>query len=252
MTVRQLLGLGGAAAWALAAAGIAGLDGMVEWAIAGLTAAPAMNRSLGVLDLLAGKEISTFLLGFVLLTIACAMLARAATRWLGWPLLYLGLVQFLTTTIVDLGKTPLGRLRPYEALQNGLGDHWFVGGQSFPSGHTAFYAGLFAPLILLLPRWTAVWLIVPAIVAIQRVIAHDHYLSDVSFSLGLAAVLAAALGGVVRRNRAARYRRSHSQSAMANAPPVPPPISTPGVTSPVITPAMQPITIPSTIRKPPA
>jgi len=199
MMARQRLAIGGAGAWLIAAAGVAGLDAVVARATAGLTSGAAMNRALGLLDIVAGKEISTFLLGFVLLLAAGALMIPPATRSMGWPLLYVGLVQFLATTIVDLGKTPVGRLRPVEALRDGGVDRWLVGGQSFPSGHTAFYAGLFVPLILLFPRWTAVWLIVPLFVAVQRVASHDHYVSDVSFSLGLAALLAAALAGVARR-----------------------------------------------------
>jgi membrane-associated phospholipid phosphatase len=82
--------------------------------------------------------------------------------------------------------------------EGGLQDVWFVGANAFPSGHTAFYAGLFFPLLLLLPRAALLWIVPPFFIAMARVIAHDHYLSDVSASLALAAFLAIFLD-VIRR-----------------------------------------------------
>lgn len=183
----------------MAAAGILGLDTVVAQATA---ARSAVEATLGMLvdafDLVALKGISSFLLSFVLIVVAGALLALK--RRGGWALFYVGLVQFLSTTIADLSKPPFGRLRPYEAMPDGVGlDRWFAGGQSFPSGHTAFYFGLFVPLIILWPRYTALWLAVPLIVATQRIVAHDHYLSDVAASIGLATLLSVALAGVAQR-----------------------------------------------------
>ena len=189
----------GIAAALAAAAGILGLDATIARRTA---PASAIEAPLGALvdgfDLVALKGISSFLLGFVLIVAAGLLIARK--RRSGWTLFYIGLVQFLSTTVADLSKPPLGRLRPYEAMPDGAGvDRWFAGGQSFPSGHTAFYFGLFVPLIILWPRYALLWLVVPLIVAAQRMVAHDHYLSDVAASIALATLLGVALAGVAER-----------------------------------------------------
>ena len=191
----------------LAAAGLLGVDFVLaRWEARGLAEA-VWERGTAWLDLVALKEISNFLLGAVLIVAAGALLILRATRRIGWPLLYVGLVQFLSTTIADLAKPQLGRLRPFEALDQSAGaDLWFVGANSFPSGHAAFYAGLFFPLALLFPRWMALWAIPPVFVAAARLAQHDHYLSDVAVSLALAAALAAALSPLAVKGRAAPHR----------------------------------------------
>ena len=176
----------------LMAAGLFGLDSAVVGWTAGLPGRGTVwDKGISILDLIAFKEISTFLLGFVLLVAAGLLMVIRQTRPMGWILLYVGAVQFASTVIADLSKPQLGRLRPFEAAQQG-GDVWFVGANSFPSGHTAFYAGLFLPLMLVFPR--AAWLLAipPLFVAAARVVEHDHYLSDVTVSLALAALLAIA------------------------------------------------------------
>jgi membrane-associated phospholipid phosphatase len=178
------------------AAGLLGLDRALQ---PEANVAPAFAaEALALLDLVFLKEISNFLLGFLLLMVAGALLISSRMRAIGWPLLYLALVQFISTAVADLAKPIFGRLRPFEAS---AGDVWFVGANSFPSGHTAFYAGLFFPLIFLLPRATLLWVLLPLFVAGLRVLQHDHYLSDVAVSLALAAALAAALSPLLNRGR---------------------------------------------------
>jgi membrane-associated phospholipid phosphatase len=76
--------------------------------------------------------------------------------------------------------------------QSSLADTWFASGNSFPSGHVAFFAGLTLPIVALYPRlW--VLLAVPLLVATQRVLAADHYLSDVTASFGIAVATTALL-----------------------------------------------------------
>ena len=186
----------------LAGLGIAGLDAIVARWVAGPPTGPTIwNQLIGFMDLVVLKEVSNFLLGALLVLAAGLLMGLRSSRRAGWPLLYLGLVQFLATTIADLAKPQLGRLRPWEAADAGGVDTWFVGANSFPSGHTAFYAGLFFPLIMLFPRWTALWVAPPLFVAVSRVIVHDHYLSDVAASLALATALGAALAPLARRGQ---------------------------------------------------
>ncbi|HYE26753.1 MAG TPA: phosphatase PAP2 family protein [Allosphingosinicella sp.] len=185
----------------LAAAGAFGLDATVARWTAGGADGSFWDIGTRWLDLLTLKEISNFLLGALLLLAAAGLLAVSRTRTLGWPLLYLGLVQSVSTVAADLSKPQLGRLRPFEAAAPGGADTWFVGANSFPSGHVAFYAGLFLPLTVLVPRWTAAWLLPPLFIAAARMLENDHYLSDVAASLALAAALAAALAPLAHRAR---------------------------------------------------
>ena len=178
-------------ATSLAVAGLVGLDRRIAlWSADTQPGEALISGAIGWLDLLVLKEISTFLLGALLLIAAGIALSNRRARRPGWLILYLALVHFLATAIADLSKPLFGRLRPYEAMADGgLQDIWFVSANAFPSGHTAFYAGLCFPLALLLPRWSLLWLLPPLFIAFARVVEHDHYLSDVSASLALAALL---------------------------------------------------------------
>ena len=156
----------------------------------------AWSGALALLDLASGKEIGAFLLGAAL--IAAALIRNALKRRPLWSgrLLYVGAVQLICTAAADFAKPPFGRLRPFQALADPAGaDRWFMGPDfgSFPSGHAAFYAGLFLPLALLFPRWAAALLVVPLLVGAQRIVSHDHYASDVGASFLLAAIVAGGL-----------------------------------------------------------
>lgn len=177
-----------AAAMALVAlAGLIGLDRTIAAALSGPGGDPVFSAGIGGLDVIVGKEISTFLLGFVLLAVGGLLAAVARTRRIGWPILFVGACQFTATVAADLSKPLFGRLRPYESS---AADTWFAVGNSFPSGHTAFYAALALPLVVLRPRAWPV-LAVPLFVAAGRIVLSDHYLSDVAVSLALAALVTA-------------------------------------------------------------
>jgi len=185
----------------LAAAGLVGLDKAVASWVATLPGkGGVLHDGVALLDLATLKNNSTFLLGPILLMVAAALLVLRSTRPMGWTMLYIGSVQFVSTVVADLAKPQFGRFRPSEALADpGGADLWFVGGNSFPSGHTAFYAGLFFPLMLVFPRWWPLFTIVPLFVAAQRIVSNDHYLSDVGASFTLAALTTVALAAILRK-----------------------------------------------------
>ncbi|MES2754101.1 MAG: phosphatase PAP2 family protein [Pseudomonadota bacterium] len=185
----------------LAAAGLAGLDQVVATALAGPRLDQAFATGIGWLDLLVGKEISTFLLGFAIIVVG-AMLLLLRHR-AGWPTLFVGIVQFSATVVADLAKPVFGRLRPGETP--GPTDRWFADGNSFPSGHSAFYLALVLPVVLRHPRLCPL-LGVPMFVAVGRVVMTDHYFSDVAVSLALAAVITAAAAQLLRRRLEASRR----------------------------------------------
>ena len=217
MTIGRMWFLAGLFAL-LAGLGILWLDPIVAAVTAGGVPASFWSRGTALLDGLMLKEVSNFLLGPLLLLFAMIALAApgARTRF-GWPSLYLALVQLLATVIADLSKPLLGRLRPFEAAAGDATDSWFVGANSFPSGHAAFYAGLFFPLMILFPRWAAVFAIPPLFIAAARVVEHDHYPSDVAASLALAATLSAGLAFILERSRSIENVSAAGQPARSTS-----------------------------------
>jgi membrane-associated phospholipid phosphatase len=175
----------------LAAAGYLALDQVVLGAAPRADEASFWARGVALLDTAALRDQWDFLLPAALVLAGVLLLALQATRATGFGVLYVGLVMSLSYAAADLAKPWFGRVRPSEALAGG--DVWFAAGNSFPSGHTAFYAGLFFPLVILFPRLAPVWLLPPLFVAASRVLVQDHYLSDVGTSLALAAILSGAL-----------------------------------------------------------
>ena len=182
------------------AAGLAGLDAVLFERLPAAAPDSFWTRGVALLDMLALREVWEFLLGFALVLAGTILLALAATRPTGFAILYVGLVQLLSYAAADLSRPWFGRVRPFEAV--GGSDLWFAGGISFPSGHAAFYAGFFFPLILLFPRLSPLWALPPLFVAAARMMEQGQHLSDVSASLTLAAALAALLAFVGERARA--------------------------------------------------
>lgn len=188
------------------AGGIAGLDpAIARWTATLPPTGTWWDVGTYWLDIFVFKEISNFLLGFLLLVTGGLLLLPRSMRSIGWTLVYVGAVQFASTVIADLSKPQMGRLRPFESIANAGGaDVWFVGANSFPSGHVAFYAGLFLPLMMLAPRWSLLWAIPPAFIAAARVLDHDHYVGDVTASLALAAALTIGLRFLLDKAELAR------------------------------------------------
>jgi membrane-associated phospholipid phosphatase len=151
---------------------------------------PFWNAAIGYLDAATGREISKFLMGAAIAALAGLLLARPATRGAGLAALYIALVQLGASLLCAMAKDVFGRLRPLDALEQAGQATWFVGGNSFPSGHTAFYFGLFLPLAYLFPRQRWLLLSVPVFVAFARVLASAHFLGDVAASLAVCALLA--------------------------------------------------------------
>lgn len=166
---------------------------------------PVFRIGTVALDTMSGKGVSKFLLGGVIAAsgVVCLMIgrARAAAR----TLLAISGVQLTTTLVAGLAKNVFGRLRPYEMADVGTSvDAWFVGGQSFPSGHMAFYCGLCLPLSWVAPRLRWALLSIPVFVGAARIAEGDHYLSDVCASACLAALITLAGGATRMRDAGVR------------------------------------------------
>jgi membrane-associated phospholipid phosphatase len=83
----------------------------------------------------------------------------------------------------DLIKVILARYRPELLFTQGLyGFDWFHLGHaylSFPSGHSATAFSAMSVLALIWPRYTKLFFLFAALIALSRVILAAHYLSDV-------------------------------------------------------------------------
>lgn len=130
-----------------------------------------------------------FIIYFVISLILCF---PKKTRRYGVAMVVAFLVALLLVNV--LIKPGVGRLRPYEALQDTpfwetYQTHWENAGShleddlSFPSGHTslnfAVFTALAAVLIKEKKKWAWLLLIIPIIVGITRIIRGVHYPSDV-------------------------------------------------------------------------
>lgn len=143
------------------------------------------------LELASGFPIGKFFLSYFLLGAAALFFIAPSTRSVGWMLLFIGGSQLLTRLIAGVLKSVFERLRPFEVIEAGNWDwKFFTGhGNSFPSGHSAHFWGLFFPLLFLFPRYRLPLLIPPVFITIARVGVNDHWCSDVIASAGVAALI---------------------------------------------------------------
>jgi membrane-associated phospholipid phosphatase len=143
------------------------------------------------LEVASGYEIAKYFLSYLLLGAGALLFIARATRPAGWIFLFVGCSHLVTRVAAGVLKNLFDRLRPFEVIQAGDWDwKFFTGhGNSFPSGHSAQFWGLFFPLAFLFPRLRLPLLIVPVFISIARVGVNDHWCSDVIASAGLAALI---------------------------------------------------------------
>jgi len=105
-------------------------------------------------------------------------------------IVFAGVVQLVTIELAWLIKDVFGRMRPFQLIEkNDWSQIWFMDSNSFPSGHNAFFWGLFLPLIYAFPRYRIPLLVVPVFIAFARIDENYHFLSDVLASIALAALV---------------------------------------------------------------
>jgi membrane-associated phospholipid phosphatase len=201
---RRLLGWVAAISALLLALGLLAADRpLAQWVHAsGIENARVFEWGLLALDTLFGLHLWFWLAGCTALAIGVAGVAWR--RPAHWPRVFLaaGIVQIATLHTMILGKTHFGRLRPSQVFESGdWSQLWFIGGGSFPSGHSAFYFGLLLPLAAACPiRWLrALLLAIPVFVALARIDLARHFLSDVAASALIAAVYALIVATLARR-----------------------------------------------------
>ncbi len=201
---RRLLGWVAAIAAVFAAIGLLGADRpLAEWVHrSGIEQARVFAWGLATLDFIVGISVWFWLAGCCALAIGAA--GFALQREARWPRAFLaaGVVQIATLATMILGKDQFGRLRPQQVFESGdWSKVWFVGGGSFPSGHSAFYFGLLLPLASACPiRWLRNLLVaIPVYVILARIDLAKHFLSDVSTSAVIAALYALLVATLARR-----------------------------------------------------
>jgi len=192
---RRFLVIAALVAGALAALGFAGLDRpLAEWVHAsGLENARFFVWGLAALDVVSGLRVWICALPWVAILIGTIELRLERRMRLGYALVAAGLVQTAAIETMITAKDLFGRLRPFKVFEAGDWSHvWFVGGDSFPSGHSAFYFGLLLPLAAACPiRWLRALLVaIPIYVVLARIDMAKHFLSDVSTSALMVSVYA--------------------------------------------------------------
>ncbi len=124
---------------------------------------------------------------------------------------FLFLAVAATGIAVDLLKILVGRSRPRHLFQDGLmtmapgslSSSWW----SFPSGHSTTVGTVAMVLVLLFPRFAWAWIALALAVALGRVGATAHFISDTIAGLWLGAIGALVVSWALARQADAIERR---------------------------------------------
>jgi len=144
-------------------------------------------------------DLSKYLYALVLLLIGVAFHALQRSMLRARFFYFIGTTLLLSRVISGTLKNVFERVRPLEWIKSRAPADFFVdGGSSFPSGHAAFYFGLFVPLALIYPRYKWLFLAFACLAALARVFDVDHYLSDILASAFVALLLAFGLAKAFR------------------------------------------------------
>ena len=157
---------------------------------AGGRQSPVLQEGTHWLEIAVGLPIARYFLTYLLLGLSAALFIAKSTRPAAWIILFVASTQVVTRLVAGVLKEVFHRLRPFEVIQAGNWDWHFFGdrGSAFPSGHSAFFWGLFFPLAFLFPRYRIPFLIIPVFISVARVGVNDHWCSDVIASAGFAAL----------------------------------------------------------------
>ena len=143
------------------------------------------------LEVASGFPIDRFFLAYLMLGTSALLFIWKSSRPVGWMLLFIGTVHLVTRLTAGTLKNVFDRLRPFEVIEAGNWDWNFFGerGSAFPSGHSAHFWSLFFALAFLFPRYRWPLLILPLFISVARVGVNDHWCSDVTASIAIAALL---------------------------------------------------------------
>jgi len=144
----------------------------------------------GVALLGSNVALGQFMLAALFIALGLVLALARRTSLHGRALVFAGVVQIATLEAAWWIKAFFGRLRPHQLIERNDWTHiWFAGGNSFPSGHNAFFWGLFLPLAYMYPKLRIPLLIIPVFIAFARIDENYHFLSDVLGGIALAALI---------------------------------------------------------------
>lgn len=175
----------------LATVSIAFIDVRASHTVSQLDPSIADAFALGTawLDTATLRTAHSSVLGGILIVLGSLLACVPRIRAWGTAIALSGACCWTTHFVTSLLKKVFGRLRPIQLHQSGdWSDRFFAGGDSLPSGHTAFYFGLFLALAVFAPttRRVRVLLLLPAIfIGLARIAVLAHFPSDVLTSIGL-------------------------------------------------------------------
>jgi len=185
----------------LALLSIFAFDRMIALGVhnSGIERAAIVVRVREFLDIFTGRGaallgnhvgLGQLMLGIIIIALGLLLALARNASFHARALVFAGMVQLATIESAWWIKDFFGRLRPYQLIERNDWSHvWFAGGNSFPSGHNAFFWGLFLPLAYLYPRYRIPLLIIPVFIAFARIDENSHFLSDVLGSIALAALI---------------------------------------------------------------
>jgi membrane-associated phospholipid phosphatase len=206
---KRALAIAAALCAAISLISIFTLDQTLAMAVhnSGFENAPFFVEGRSFLDIFTGRGLvgshvglGQFLLGTLLIIVGFLWwLARRSSR-IARGIVFAGVVQLIAIEAAWLIKDVFGRMRPFQLIENNDWTHmWFMGSNSFPSGHNAFFWGLFLPLMYVFPRYRILLLVVPVFIALARIDENYHFLSDVLASIALAALVTLITGEIFER-----------------------------------------------------
>jgi membrane-associated phospholipid phosphatase len=141
-----------------------------------------------LVELLFGFRFSNYFIGFFALLTGVIVYLKTWKHAVAIRFVYVGATYIATRFITDILQSIFLREGPLDLIMPAAtSKEFFLYGSSFPSGYSAYFFGLFLPLLVIFPKHK--WLlVVPVFVAVSRLLANDHYLGDVLASI-LVAVL---------------------------------------------------------------
>ena len=195
----------------LALISIFAFDRMLALAVhnSGIERADVVVRIREFFDIFTGRGVALLgnhvglgqlMLGAIIIALGLLLALARSARFHARALMFAGVVQLATIESAWWIKDFFGRLRPHQLIERNDWSHiWFAGGNSFPSGHVAFFGGLFLPLAYLYPKYRIPLLAVPVFIAFARIDENYHFLSDVLGGIALAALITLIAATVLQR-----------------------------------------------------
>ena len=165
----------------------------------GLERAAVVVRLREFFDIFTGRGVALIgnhvglgqlMLGAIFIVLGLVLALARSISFHARAFVFAGAVQIATIEAAWWIKDFFGRLRPHQLIERNDWTHiWFAGGNSFPSGHNAFFWGLFLPLAYLYPKYRIPLLVIPVFIAFARIDENYHFLSDVLGGIALAALI---------------------------------------------------------------